>query len=181
MKFLGISFNVSERIGKMIFPQFSFLQLWRHITFICISRWRLPYHNFPTLHANILRTRSDIEKRSTVFFSILSDISSAINMIFGWIFPLMHLSCLQLATINLNAYISSLTVSIDFWLFFSSLISVHCLLLEMGYKNPSEKLIVLNLWVHFILFWQPLFFILSIEHFLKSSTSWGISFYQSFN
>ena len=55
----------------------------------------------------------------------------------------------DLATINLNAYISSFTVSIDFWLFFSFLISVHCLFLEMGSKNPSEKLMVLILWVYF--------------------------------
>ena len=64
----------------------------------------------------------------------------------------------DLATINLNAYISSFPVSIDFWLFFSFLISVHCLFLEMGSKNPSEKLMVLIFWVHSILFWQPLFF-----------------------
>ena len=30
----------------MIFPQFSLLQLWRHITFICISRWLPRYHKF---------------------------------------------------------------------------------------------------------------------------------------
>ena len=46
MKFLRIFFNISEPIGKMIFPQLSLLQLWRHITFICISKWRPPYQKF---------------------------------------------------------------------------------------------------------------------------------------
>ena len=46
IKFLWISFNISEPIGKMIFPQLSLLQLRRHITFICISKWLPPYHKF---------------------------------------------------------------------------------------------------------------------------------------
>ena len=46
MKFLGILFNISELTGKIIFQQFSLLQLWRHITLICISRWWPPYHKF---------------------------------------------------------------------------------------------------------------------------------------
>ena len=46
MKFLWVSLNISEPIGKMIFPQLSLLQLWRHITFICISKWLPPYQKF---------------------------------------------------------------------------------------------------------------------------------------
>ena len=46
MKFLWISFNISEPIGKMIFSQLSLLQLWHHITFICISKWLPPYQKF---------------------------------------------------------------------------------------------------------------------------------------
>ena len=44
---------------------------------------------FSTLNANVLRTRSDIEKRSRVFFPILSDLSSEINMFCGWTFTLI--------------------------------------------------------------------------------------------
>ena len=39
--------------------------------------------SFSTLNANILRTRGDIEKRSTAFFPILTDLSSENNMFFG--------------------------------------------------------------------------------------------------
>ena len=82
MKFLGISFNISERTGKMIFPQFLFLQLCVILPSFAYQDGGLHITNFPTLKANILRTRSDIEKRSTAFFSILSNLSSEINVIF---------------------------------------------------------------------------------------------------
>ena len=82
MKFLGISFNISELIGKMIFSRFSFLQLWRHVTFICISRSRPPYHKFLNFECNYL------ENGRRAFFPILQDLSSQISMSFGWIFPL---------------------------------------------------------------------------------------------
>ena len=36
-----------------------------------------------TLHENILRTRNDIEKRSTAVFPILSDLTSEINIFLG--------------------------------------------------------------------------------------------------
>ena len=57
MKFLGISFNISELISKIIFRQFSRLQLWRHITFICISRWRPPYHKFLSFECKYLENQ----------------------------------------------------------------------------------------------------------------------------
>ena len=42
---------------------------------------------FSILNANISRTRSDIEKRSTAFFPISSDLTSEINKFFGRTFP----------------------------------------------------------------------------------------------
>ena len=85
MKFLGISINISELIGKMIFlsfhscscdivsPSFAYQDGGFHITV------------FSTVNANILRTKSSIEKRSTTFFPILSDLTSVINMLLGLI------------------------------------------------------------------------------------------------
>ena len=84
MKFLGISFNISKRVGKVIFPQFF------HSCSCDVISPPFVYQDgglyitsFSALNANILRTISDTEKRSMGCFLILSDLSSEINMIFG--------------------------------------------------------------------------------------------------
>ena len=83
MKFLGISFNITELISKIIFlsfhacscdvisPSFAYQDGGFHIV------------GFLTLNANISRTRGHIEKRSTAFFPILSDLTSEINKSWG--------------------------------------------------------------------------------------------------
>ena len=88
IKFIWISFNISEPVGKMIFPQFSLLQLWRHITFICISRWLPPYHKFLHFECKYLENQRWYWKTVNGILSILSDLTSENNMFFGWTFPL---------------------------------------------------------------------------------------------
>ena len=79
MKFLGISFNISEHIGKMIFPQFHSCSCDVISPSFAYQDAGLYITSFSTLNANILRTRSDIEERPTVFFPILSDLTEGKN------------------------------------------------------------------------------------------------------
>ena len=67
MKFAGISFNIEFASFHfcscdVISPSFAYQDGGLHVT------------SFSTLNANILRNRRDIEKRSTVFFPILSEV-----------------------------------------------------------------------------------------------------------
>ena len=81
MKFLGISFNISELMNKMIVSHSCSCDV------IPLSSayqdGGLRIKSFLTLNANILGTTSDIKKRPTTLFPILSDLTFEINMLFG--------------------------------------------------------------------------------------------------
>ena len=69
----------------MIFPQFSLLQF-DVISLSFAYMYQddgLHITSFSTLHANILRTKSDIEKQLREFFLFLSDLTPKINMFLG--------------------------------------------------------------------------------------------------
>ena len=83
MKFLRISFNISELLGKMIFPQFLCCSCEVILPSFAYQDGGFHVTTFSTLNANILRTRSDIEKWSMVFFPILLDLTPEMNIFLG--------------------------------------------------------------------------------------------------
>ena len=83
MKVLGISFNISELISKMIFLSYHTCSCDVISLSFAYQDGGLHITGVSTLNANISRTRGHIEKRSTAFFPILSDLTSEINMFWG--------------------------------------------------------------------------------------------------
>ena len=86
MKFLGISYNISELIGKIIFPQLiislAIVTLY-HSHLLLIPRWLPLYHKFLNFGCRYFDNQKKyFEQTVRAIFSVLSDFSSDFNMFF---------------------------------------------------------------------------------------------------
>ena len=90
-EFLSIFQNLQAKWYFLIFSQLSLLQIWRHITFICISKWLPPSHKFLHFECKYLENQRWYWKTVNGVFPVLSNLTSETNMLFGWIFSLTQL------------------------------------------------------------------------------------------